>query len=284
MALSGSDLRKFRHDVARLKKLGLVSGVDARSARPNKRLNRALDKYDPVLSGKASAVKLSPKEIKAYKSLGKPYEIAAPPGLPRRVIIPKEPDERVSVRGGKVVISHPAGIRRTILPVRYHDLEQYLAESAKSRPPLGPNEHFAFRFFGHRSHKIFRSMSSLVSYLQHYESIFDAINDDDSEAMGELYQNLEILTIDRSAGDWQTPPTTVSPFRRGAKRRSNYEERKRRLEDGPEYKRERYRRDAAARQKAWRERLKGSAKDAYLKAGKKRAKRSAKKRRNSKHK
>src|SRR6185369_9469977 len=112
MASNPESLRKFRHDIATLKRKGLLSGVDARSAKPTPKLNRILDKYDPVLAGKASAVRLSKSGLKEYQDLGKPYEIARPKGLPQRVIVPHEPGERVTVTGGKVRISNNAGIEQ----------------------------------------------------------------------------------------------------------------------------------------------------------------------------
>jgi hypothetical protein len=127
MAQRPKNIRKFRSDIAALKRKGLITGIDARSAVPNRKLNAALKKYDPVLSGKASAVKLSKKGLADYKALGKPYELASPKGLPKRVIVPHEPGERVTVSHGKVTIANPAGIRRTILPVKYHSLPQYFA-------------------------------------------------------------------------------------------------------------------------------------------------------------
>lgn len=247
-------LRKFRSDIAALKKRGLISGVDARTAKPNRRLNAVLDKYDAVISGKASAVKLDKKGLAEYKALGKPYEIAAPRGLARRVIVPHEPGERVTVSHGKVTIHGQPGVTRTVLPVKYHNLEQYLNELAKSKQTLGKNEYFAFRFYGNRSHKIFRTMGALVNQLQHYESIFDAVEENNSEAMAELYQNLEIVKIDRP-GEWATVPPTSRPYRRGDSGTS-YATRKRKLARAPEYKREEARTANAQRQKDYRARLK----------------------------
>lgn len=281
MASKSGNLRKFRSDIASLKRKGLISGVDARSAVPSPKLNRALDKYDAVLSGKASAVKLSKKGFQEYKDLGKPYETAAPKGLPRRVIIPHEPGERVTVSHGKVRIANPAGVHRTIIPVKFHNLPQYFAGLRKQKPVLKDGEYFAFRFYGNRSHKVFRSIDALVNSLEHYESIFDAIDENDSEQMAELYQNLEIIKVE-DKGAWTAPRTDrAKQTYRGM---SRYQKRKRKLERGPEWKQEQEREANAKRQRDYRKRLKGASKEEYLKDGRKRAAKSAKKRRKGKKK
>lgn len=277
---SKSGIKKFRSDIATLKRKGLLSGVDARSATPSRRLNKILDKYDAVLSGKASAVKLSSKGLKEYKDLGKPYEIAAPKGLPRRVIVPHDAGEKVHVSHGKVTISNPAGLHRTIIPVKYHSLPQYFRELKKKTPKLKDDEYFAFRFFGNRSHKAFRSIDALVNSLEHYESIFDAIEENDAEGQAELYQNLEIIRIDRPA-DWTAPLPMGRQTYRGSTR---YQKRKDKLERAPEWKQAQEREANKERQREYRARLKGAALDDYNKQGRKRAAKSKKAKQKSKRK
>jgi len=268
------DLKKFRHDIATLKKRGLISGVDARSATPTRKLKAAIERYDAVLSGKASAVRLNRKGLAEYKALGKPYEIAKPKGLPPRVIVPHDANERVTVTHGKVRVSNPAGIHRTILPTRFEDLEDYLMQLKRKKVPLGKDEFLAFRFFGNRSHKFFRSIDALVDYLSHYVTVFDAIDEDNAEAQQEIYQNLEIVKIDRP-GEWEAGrPKRHESYKND---RSKYRRRKKQLEHGPEWKLAEYKKKQAERQRAFRARLKGSAKAKYKAQAKKRAKKSARK-------
>lgn len=283
MAQKKINLKKFRSDIAILKRKGLLSGVDARSAVPDRRLTSALKKYDDVLAGTASAVKLSKQGIDEYKAMGKPYVIAAPKGLPRRVIIKHEPGRRVTVSHGKVSIENPAGVRRTIIPVKYHNLPQYFAGLRKNGTTLKDGEYYAFRFFGNRSHKVFRSMDALVNSLEHYESVFDAIDENDSEQMAELYQNLEIIRIDRPA-DWKTPTARPRQTYLSTTRKSAYEKRKDKLDRAPEWKQEQQRKANADRQREYRARLKGKQLDAYQKQGRKRAAKSKKKQRKEKKK
>lgn len=276
------DLRKFRHDISTLKKRGLISGVDARSVTPTANLKRLITRYDAVLSGKASAVKLSPKGVKEYKELGKPFEVAKPKGLPQRVIIPHEAGERVTVTHGKVRVANPAGVTRTILPVKFHNLESYLNKLRKQKVKLAPGEQLAFRYFDNRSIRTFRSMQSLIDYLSHYESVFDAIEENDTEAMQEIYQNLEIVKVEQPK-TWKEPPVKRGS-RKGASKSSaeRYREYKQKIDEGPEYKRQLYLEKQRQRQADYRARLKGAALAKYKAAGRKRAKKSKRKQKRSK--
>lgn len=273
------DLKKFRHDLATLKKRGLVAGVDARSATPTKKLRALVNRYDDVLSGKATAVKISNVGLKEYKEMGKPFRVVRPGGdLPPRVVVPHFAGERVVVTHGRAKVINPAGIERTILPVKYHNLEQYLTGVGKQKIKLKPGERLAFRFFDNQSIKTFKSPSALVDYLQHYESVFDAIEENDAEAMGEIYQNLEIIKIDQpTAGEWGGARKRSISKGSAGRGKNAYQERKRKLKEGPEYKREEYKRQQAERQRDYRKRLRGADLEAYRAAGRKRALKSKKK-------
>jgi hypothetical protein len=275
---SKSDIKKFRHDISTLKKRGLVTGVDARSATPTRKLRNLINRYDDVLSGKATAVKLTKSGINEYKELGKPFRTVKPSGLPARVVIPHTAVDKVIVTRGKARIISPHGIERTILPVPYRNLEQYLSGVGKQKIILKPGERLAFRFFDNQSIQTFKSVKSLIDYLNHYESVFDAIEENNAEAQGEIYQNLEIIKIDQpTAQDWGTVRRGAGKGggRSGGKR--DYQERKRKLKEGPDYKREEYKRQQAERQREYRERLKGAELEKYKAAGRKRAKKSKKK-------
>jgi ketosteroid isomerase-like protein len=115
----------------------------------------------------------------------------------------------------------------------------------------------------------------LVNSLEHYESVFDAIEEGDSEAMSELYQNLEIVRIG-DPDSWKTRPRPKQTYL-ASNRKSQYERRKQKLERGPEWKREQQRELNASRQQAFRDRLKGQRKLDYNRKGRKRAARSKKK-------
>ena len=70
-----AELKKFRHGISILKKKGIVSNVDARTARPEmirggKTLLEQSRKFDDVISGKAEAVKLPQKKLREYKKAG----------------------------------------------------------------------------------------------------------------------------------------------------------------------------------------------------------------------
>jgi hypothetical protein len=268
---SKTELKKFRHDIATLKRKGLLTGVDARSAVPNRKLKSAIKKFEPVLSGRASAVKLSPSGIREYKAMGKkPFRTVKPGGgLPQRVIIPHEPNERVTVTQGKVRIANPAGVSRTILPVPFQNLEQYLLALQRQKVKLAPGEQLAFRFFDNKSVKTFSSMNALINYLSHYESVFDAIEEDKTESQMEIYQNLEIIKVQQPAV-WKERPARY----RGFKGESDYAKKRRKLKAGPAYKREEYNAQTAERQRDFRRRMSASEKELYKAAARKRAKKS----------
>jgi hypothetical protein len=273
------ELKKFRHDISTLKKRGLISGIDARSAKPTKNLRRTIAKYDDVLSGKATAVKLSKKGLREYKELGKPFDIAKPKGLPQRVIVPHSAGERVTVSHGKVHVTNPAGIHRTILPVKFQNLEQYLSDLSKSQVKLAPGERFAFRFFGNHSLRTFRSMDQLIDYINHYESVFDAIDEDNSEAMNDIYQNLEIVKVDQpKLSDWERGSKSQQRKREGFTNwKQHYQQRKRDLKEAPKYKQSQYLAQQAQRAREYRARMSQAERAKYNTAGRKRAKKSNRK-------
>jgi hypothetical protein len=271
MAQKPNELRIFRSNIATLKRKGLISGVDARSAVPTRKLNQAIAKFEGVLSGKATAVKLDKQGLADYKKLGKAFEVASPKGLPRRVIIPHEAGEKVSVSHGKVKISNKTGIQRTIVPVPYRNLEQYFKQLEKTSPKLKPGEYYAHRFFGNRSIKVYRSIEALLDDLRHYESIFDAMESGDTDTQYEMYQNLEIIRITAPA-EWKKAP------RKGEIRKS--EAKRKRLEQLPEFKRQQQREANRQRQQEYRNRLKKNKTKLkqYNKQGRERAAKSKQKR------
>lgn len=69
-ALSGPALKKFRSDVAKLKKVELVGKkVDARSQRPTRYMREQVKKYSDVLAGKAKVIH-TPKRADAKEFAG----------------------------------------------------------------------------------------------------------------------------------------------------------------------------------------------------------------------
>lgn len=73
--LQGAALKKFRSDVAKLKKMGLVGKgskkIDARSQKPTRYMREQIKKYQDVLDGKAKVV--STKKYSEAKKFSKKY-------------------------------------------------------------------------------------------------------------------------------------------------------------------------------------------------------------------
>lgn len=278
-------LTEFRRRVAVLKKHGIVD-VDARKAQPyyvrkagprggTYFLSELVDKYDDVISGKSTPVKLSPEKTKAYKRLGY-QEIKG-----GKILVPHAATEKVRVKKGDIqIVDSVAGIERLPIPVEYHNLEQYLQDLRENEDEIRAmrkgNRFFAFRFFGGHS-QLYDDIDLLLDDLEHYSSVMQSINNQDSRSMNEIYRNLEIVTVNRRA--WKTSQN-VSRQKARSKSRNKPHARKRRLDklkSGPKWKLDQYREKRAEESRQYRLKLTGSAKEEYKKDAAKRAKKSRKK-------
>lgn len=200
-----ADLKEFRRKLALLKKQGLISGstqsgekIDARSALPGwkvkgKRLDTLVSKYDDVASGKATALKVAPSELKKFRKIG--FETAQ-----GRVIVPHSKIETAKLSKGQVSIKSKSGIERVQIPVEFHNLNQYLTDIEKNAPLIDAmkknNEYFGVRFYGGQRAKFYSSVKQLISNLRHYESIKRYTS---KSKQAEVYQNLEIIKMTKPA-------------------------------------------------------------------------------------
>lgn len=195
-------IKEYRHAVAILKKAGLIAPtIDARSVTPNRKLSRAIARYQPLLTGEAQAI--SParlKKLNAQQIRQSEATIARPRGLPPRAIVSKRPNEKVVIdQQGRITRRQPNGVTRVSVAVPYKNLEQYLERlgdlSSEMDKEKGRNGWFSFRFFGNNSRKSFRKWSAMVDYFSRYESVIQAIDEEDSEDMMDVYAGLEIVQI-----------------------------------------------------------------------------------------
>ena len=167
------DLREYRKQVAALKRAGLVSAsVDARKVKPTAALTRAINRYDDVLSGKASAVKVKPSTARAYRKIG--HETAGG----NRVIIGHllgeraRIDERLPPTAPEAVKTyHPKkGIERVHLPVGPDQVEQYLAENPDVIESMKKGrQRWGFTIGGYPSIRTFPSLEMSVEYVRYYK-------------------------------------------------------------------------------------------------------------------
>ena len=86
--LRGAQLKEYRHNLAMLKRKGLVSDkINAAKHKPTDYMLRQIRKYKPVLEGKAAVVKVSKEDAKKFSD-----DFAV---KNRRVVVPKAEGEKV---------------------------------------------------------------------------------------------------------------------------------------------------------------------------------------------
>jgi len=278
-------LRDFRKKVALLKKQGLVSAqVDARSAFPKwksdgKSLKSLVAKYDDVVSGKVTAVKVKPEALKKFKAVG--YETSK-----RRVLVPHDEGETAKlVAGGRIVIKNTSGIERVQIPVEYHNLEQYFSDIEKNSDLIDlmkyKNEWWGFRYFAKNrglntgyanSSEIYRNIDLLIEKVRGYETTMESLPGTGRRRhRGDvLYGNLEIYRISKSQ-NWVHPMEHKREKTKARNRKTSKLYRKRKGSDP------KYLAAQAERQRKYREKLKGRKKEEYKRKARKRAKKARKK-------
>lgn len=279
MAGSVSDLRKFRSSVAKLKQRGLLpdrtslgNKLDARSAQPSwklpngKKLSTIVNKYDDVVSGKVTPLKVTPERAKQFRKAG--FQVDN-----HRVLIPHSSSERAVIERGEVVIKSASGIERVQIPIPYHNLDQYLrdiaADSERINAMKHRNEYFGFRFYGNNSATLYSNIEGAIEDLAKYNSVLDATS---RYKQREVYKNLEIVRVGRKA-PWVFPSERRHAMSKeyNRKRMQRFRER---LKRKPKFVQEHYSNMRNERQKAYRKRLSRNPKKskAYKLAAKKRAK------------
>lgn len=287
--------QEFRHGLKALKKAGIID-VDINRAKPfwvrsagpkggKYTLRELLTKYDDIVSQKAAAVSVPPAKAKEYKRIG--YEFTKQ----GKVIVPHAATERVKVtRKGEFYMEDIHGIRRVQLPVKYHDMEQYISDLRENQKEIQrmkkKGKYFAFRYYGGHSH-VFSDFDLLLDYLEESGSgtlqMLQNINEHSARDMNDLYRNLEIVEVSKPA--WESSKTAAEKRRRERSTKHKRHERQRileKLEQGPKWKLDRYHAKRAEQQRRYRANLKGQRKKDYQVAARKRAKKSVKNQRKGK--
>lgn len=246
--------------------------LDARSAQPKwklpngRTLQSVVNKYDDVISGKVTPVKVSPERAKQFRKAG--FEVSN-----QRVLVSHSKNEKAVLERGEVVIKSTTGIERVQIPIPFHNLDQYLRDIAADSKRIDlmkrSNEYFGFRFYGNNSATLYSSIGLAIEDLQRYNSVLNA---NTRYKQRDVYKNLEIVRVGRKA-PWVFP----SERRREMSKKYNRERMKRfrkRLERKPKFVQEHYRQQKIDRQKAYRARIRRNPKKyaAYKKAALKRAK------------
>lgn len=283
-----SDIRTFRKSVSLLKKRGLLpektsrgNKLDARSAQPNwkapngQKLSTLVKKYDDVVSGKVTPVKVSPQKARQFRKAG--YDVVSD-----RVLIPHSSNERAVIEKGEVVIKSTTGIERIQIPVEFENLDQYLNDIARDTARIDrmkrDNEYFGFRFFGNNSSALYSSIDLAIEDLSKYETVLEHGDESGKKLLKkssfkaqEVYKILEIVRVGRKA-PWMFPSERRHLMSKdyNRKRMKRFRERMKRK---PKHIQEHYRELARGRYKAYRQRIKKDPKrnKAYKQAAKKRA-------------
>ena len=272
-----SEIRKFRHEISILKHKGIITGVDARSVQPTPALRKKIARFDDVLSGKSTPVKLSKNETANMKAAG--YDV-----FKGRVLFPHSAGEKVGVSHGHARVRQPNGVERVTIPVQYHKLDSYLRGIQKNEKAIDAmkqkNEFFAFRFYGHQSNAVYRTIDLLVDDLERYQRIEAARSPTSSaQEMNEIYRNLEVVKVHRSR-DWGQQAER-NRTERGVYNPAHYKRAKRARKIN-RFKSEAYLERQKVASQTYRDNLNAKDKAAYKVGSKKRAKKSRRKNANKK--
>jgi hypothetical protein len=271
-----ADKREFRHAISVLKKQGLVSPkIDARKAVAStkdrgKRLDTLVRKYDDVISGKLQAVKVPASDLKTLRKQG--FETAQ-----KRVLVPKTKREIARFQGGKIKLTSRTGQERVILPVEFHNLEQYLQDLRKNAPLIDKlkkeNEYFGIRFRGGQRANFYSSIESLIRDLSKYSFVTSPPN---QKKQLDIFQNLEIMRISPS-GALKVERTVSEKKPMSAAYARKHSKKQYRKTLRIQTRAARLRQQRRDWQRDYRASLKGKSKQEYKAAARKRAKKSRQK-------
>jgi len=198
-------LRSTRSAVALLKKSGLLPDrldngqkLDARSAYPNwrvggKKLSTIIRKYDDVVSGKVTPLKVDPTKLKQYRKQGESTTQG------KFVLVPHKQGEVAKLDKGNISVVNKSGITRVQLPIEFHSVPKYVSEVSKNQKQIDKmkrkSEYFGFRFYGNNSSEIYSSIDDLMQYFVKYNDVQGAGKSRTKGA--EVIKNLEIVKIQR---------------------------------------------------------------------------------------
>lgn len=264
-------LKDFRRALAVLKRQGLVENVDARSAYPSwkrngKTLGSLVEKFDPIVEGKASAVQVPAKVLRKYQAAGRETTKG-------KVIEPHGLDETAyyDPKTEAIIIKHKSGIERIQIPVPFHNLEQWANDVKRNSRQINAlksgTESFGFRYFGNNGSEFFGSIGLFIDFIRQYSSFEHALTHGKG---ANVYKNLEILRLNRSAmGKW------ITPSERHHKQSKEYSRKQQakfraRLKKKPKYIQAEYRDAAAERMRRFRARMTKAERAQYRKDAKKR--------------
>lgn len=251
--LDTSQLRAFRKDVAALKRSGILGDLKPSTStvlpstlyqgKPLKTWVKVYDSATPSGGSTSKVVSLPKKQAETYKKLDYISDVSRKTKTTAHVLVPTIPGTKVKVdKEGKIHVTETStGITVVHLPVKYHNLEQYVEDVLKNAREINrmkrSNERFGFQFFGSNSRRIFPDIQELMDYLTGYRSIDEMLDRKNSRWAREAIQNLVIIKGPVAPMlDWsEDRPEMPKPEPRGRKKASQVRK------NWPEWKREQYR-------------------------------------------
>lgn len=188
--------KAFRHDVAQLKKKGLLDkAYDARSVSPTKYLKSQIKRFGDVLRGEAQPVKISRSKIKEYASQG--YKTKA-----GRVIVPVAKNEKAYSAGGdfRVKTTTPSGsITRINTGLNRSNLQLWKDEMRKRKIKLKDNERLSFQLFGNNAYMSFLDFDKMIDYLEYYPSYQEIDESGNPDKQTQYIDNIVIFKFEKGA-------------------------------------------------------------------------------------
>lgn len=187
----------YRSKLAVAKRKGLVkSSTIVRGATISKYYRTKLNKLEPVLAGRVSAVKAPPAALKAYRGAGATI-------VNGRILVEGPPGNTARIKKGEYdehVIFQNRPLTRELMeeeitfPISTHNVGEmlrYLEDNSSQLQRLkNPADQWGFKINGHRSNTGFGTFAAMVDYMRYYKDI------DTIEAV-DLRGEPEFLTIFR---------------------------------------------------------------------------------------
>jgi hypothetical protein len=179
VAVPPAALAQFRRDVAELQRRGLLPGarVKASVARPlqvreGHHLAEYVRAYKDVLTGHAAAVELPRAAVIEQHKMGR-KTVRGTGSIGGRVLIPKAPDERVTVTktGAVIRTDIPSGLQVIDIPGRFLSKRE-LDRAVKAAGEMGGSrKYWGYKMSDHHSTKYFTSPRMMLQYLRgHYKA------------------------------------------------------------------------------------------------------------------
>jgi len=158
------ELKRFRSDFAKLKKLGIVKPRDARSVKPTRHYKQVVKDNLSLLNGRQQAIKVSKTKATELRQQG--YKVQN-----QRVILDKLPGQKVrpnpkSKYGFSVKDEYAGTTRLDVPPAETTNRRLQKFRKLKVDPDAG--DQFYATIYGNQTLDIFSSQEELSDYLRAY--------------------------------------------------------------------------------------------------------------------